>query len=131
MEARAQARHIARHAEQGSPVVDLIRGKHAARGRTRHACALRRRQASEPVGKVLASAMRRTRTNNIDLDPDDLVVAAQHSSTKARPLKRIRPRAQGRAYRDAQAHQPHHRGRSPTPGSVGRAGEEGAVADGC
>ena len=53
--------------------------------------------AAEPLSKVVASAAANAE-NNLDLDPDTLVVAAAFAD-EGPTLKRIRPRAQGRAYR--------------------------------
>lgn len=53
--------------------------------------------ASEPVGKVLASAVANA-VNNHQMQADDLVVTAAYVD-EGPTLKRIRPRAQGRAYR--------------------------------
>jgi large subunit ribosomal protein L22 len=53
--------------------------------------------ASEPVGKVLASAIANAE-NNKSLDRRDLVVAQAYVD-EGPTLKRFRPRAQGRAYR--------------------------------
>jgi large subunit ribosomal protein L22 len=53
--------------------------------------------ASEPVGKVLDSAIANA-TNNHAMDPRTLVVAAAYVD-EGPTMKRIRPRAQGRAYR--------------------------------
>jgi len=53
--------------------------------------------AAEPLFKVVASAAANAE-NNLDLDPDTLVVAAAFAD-EGPTLKRIRPRAQGRAYR--------------------------------
>jgi large subunit ribosomal protein L22 len=53
--------------------------------------------ASEPVGKVLASAVANAE-NNKDLDRRTLVVAQAYVD-EGPTLKRFRPRAQGRAYR--------------------------------
>ena len=53
--------------------------------------------AAEPLFKVVASAAANAE-NNLDLDPDTLVVAAAYAD-EGPTLKRIRPRAQGRAYR--------------------------------
>jgi large subunit ribosomal protein L22 len=53
--------------------------------------------AAEPVYKVIASAAANAE-NNLDINRDTLVVA--HLTADEGPtLKRIRPRAQGRAYR--------------------------------
>ena len=53
--------------------------------------------ASDQVAKVLASAMANAE-NNLDLDPDTLWVKNAYAD-EGPTLKRIRPRAQGRAYR--------------------------------
>lgn len=53
--------------------------------------------AAEPLFKVVASAAANAE-NNLDLDPDTLVVTAAYAD-EGPTLKRIRPRAQGRAYR--------------------------------
>jgi large subunit ribosomal protein L22 len=53
--------------------------------------------ASEPVAKVLASAIANAE-HNFSLDPDSLIVS--HAYVDEGPtLKRFQPRAQGRAYR--------------------------------
>ena len=53
--------------------------------------------ASEPVAKVLASAIANAE-HNFSLDPDTLFVS-QAFVDEGPTLKRFRPRAQGRAYR--------------------------------
>src|ERR1700710_369067 len=53
--------------------------------------------ASEPVAKVIASAAANAQNNN-GLDPATLVVATVYADDGP-TAKRIRPRAQGRAYR--------------------------------
>src|SRR4051812_46803072 len=53
--------------------------------------------ASEPVAKVLASAIANAE-NNFSLDPETLVVTRAYVD-EGPTLKRFRPRAQGRAYR--------------------------------
>jgi large subunit ribosomal protein L22 len=53
--------------------------------------------ASEPIAKVLASAVANAE-NNFGLDPDTLVVSRAYVD-EGPTLKRFRPRAQGRAYR--------------------------------
>jgi large subunit ribosomal protein L22 len=76
-------------------VVDLIRYLP-----TDEALALLRyapQAASEPVLKVVASAVANAE-HNLRLDPAALVVSAAYVD-EGPTLKRIRPRAQGRAYR--------------------------------
>jgi large subunit ribosomal protein L22 len=53
--------------------------------------------ASEPVRKVLASAIANAE-NNFSLDPESLIVSRAYVD-EGPTLKRFRPRAQGRAYR--------------------------------
>jgi len=53
--------------------------------------------ASEPVAKVLASAIANAE-NNLSLDPETLFVSRAYVD-EGPMLKRFRPRAQGRAYR--------------------------------
>ena len=53
--------------------------------------------ASEPVAKVLASAIANAE-HNFELDPDTLFVSRAFVD-EGPTLKRFRPRAQGRAYR--------------------------------
>jgi large subunit ribosomal protein L22 len=53
--------------------------------------------ASEPVAKVLASAIANAE-HNFQLDPETLVISRAYVD-EGPTLKRFRPRAQGRAYR--------------------------------
>ncbi len=53
--------------------------------------------ASEPIAKVLASAIANAE-HNFSLDPDTLIVSRAYVD-EGPTLKRFRPRAQGRAYR--------------------------------
>ena len=76
-------------------VIDLVRGKSVA-----EALDILRwapQDASEPVAKVIASAAANAQ-NNDGLDPATLVVATIHADGGP-TAKRIRPRAQGRAFR--------------------------------
>ncbi len=95
MEARAQARYVRVTPMKARRVVDLIRGRSAAEAQAilRYAP----QAASEPVGKVLDSAIANA-TNNHDLQADKLVVAEARID-EGPTMKRFRPRAQGRAYR--------------------------------
>ena len=95
MEARAQARYIRVTPMKARRVVDLIRGLDAA-----EAQAILRfapQAASEPVGKVLDSAIANAEHNH-QLDPNKLYIAQAYVD-EGPTLKRFRPRAQGRAYR--------------------------------
>jgi large subunit ribosomal protein L22 len=76
-------------------VIDLVRGKSVA-----DALDILRwapQAASEPVAKVIASAAANAQNNN-GLDPATLVVATVYADGGP-TAKRIRPRAQGRAFR--------------------------------
>ena len=95
MEAKAQARYIRVTPQKARRVVDLIRGRQA--GEAVAVLEFAPQAASEPVGKVLDSAIANA-TNNFNLDPDTLVVREAYVD-EGPTLKRFRPRAQGRAYR--------------------------------
>src|SRR5918997_5098773 len=93
--ARATARFVRVTPMKARRVVDLIRYLP-----TEEALALLRyapQSASEPVLKVVASAVANAE-HNMRLDPTALVVSAAYVD-EGPTLKRIRPRAQGRAYR--------------------------------
>jgi large subunit ribosomal protein L22 len=93
--ALAQARHVRMTPMKTRRVVDLIRGMRAD-----EALAILKfapQAASEPVGKVLASAVANAE-NNKQLDPATLWVSQAYVD-EGPTLKRFRPRAQGRAYR--------------------------------
>ena len=94
MESRASARFVRVTPMKARRVVNLIRGLSA-----REAQAVLRfadQAASEPVGKVLKSAMANAQ-NNQNVDPTTLYVAEAFVD-EGPTMKRIRPRAQGRAY---------------------------------
>jgi len=93
--ALAQARYVRMTPRKCRRVVDLVRGLPV-----REALDLLRfapQTASEPVGKVLASAVANAEQNR-RLDPRGLVVSQAYVD-EGPTLKRFRPRAQGRAYR--------------------------------
>ena len=93
--ATAIARYVGISASKARRVIDLVRGK-----RVEEALDILRwapQQASEPVAKVIASAAANAQ-NNEGLDPSTLVVAAIYAD-EGPTAKRIRPRAQGRAFR--------------------------------
>jgi large subunit ribosomal protein L22 len=93
--ARASARYVRMAPMKVRRVVDLIRGMEA-----REALAVLQfapQAASEPVAKVLASAVANAEHNQ-QLDPESLVVAVAYVD-EGPTLKRFRPRAQGRAFR--------------------------------
>ncbi|TNY38810.1 50S ribosomal protein L22 [Thermomonospora catenispora] len=95
MEARAQARYVRVTPRKARRVVDLIRGLPAAEAQT--VLRFAPQAASEPVGKVLASAIANAE-HNFNLAKDSLVVSRAWVD-EGPTLKRFRPRAQGRAYR--------------------------------
>ena len=95
MEARAQARYVRVTPMKARRVVDLIRGIPAAQAQS--VLRFAPQAVSETVGKVLDSAIANA-TNNFNLDPEGLVVSAAYVD-EGPTMKRIRPRAQGRAYR--------------------------------
>lgn len=93
--ASATARFVRVTPMKARRVLDLVRGKDAEQ-----ALAILRfapQAASEPVAKVLASAIANAQ-NNLGLDPRTLVVSEAYAN-EGPTMKRIQPRAQGRAYR--------------------------------
>jgi large subunit ribosomal protein L22 len=95
MEARAQARYVRVTPQKARRVVDLIRGMVAADAQS--VLKFAPQAASEPIGKVLDSAIANA-TNNLNLDPTTLVIS-QAFIDEGPTMKRFRPRAQGRAFR--------------------------------
>ncbi len=95
MEARAQARYSRVAPRKARRVVDLIRGLPAAEAQS--VLRFAPQAASEPVGKVLASAIANAE-HNVGVDSDTLWVRRVWVD-EGPTLKRYRPRAQGRAYR--------------------------------
>jgi large subunit ribosomal protein L22 len=93
--ARAIARHVRVSPMKARRVVNLVRGLPAREALT--VLQFAPQSASEPVYKVLASAIANAE-NNERLDPDSLLVAECYVD-EGPTLKRFRPRAQGRAYR--------------------------------
>lgn len=95
MEARACARNVRVSPMKARRVVDLIRGMGAQDALVTLQFAPQ--AASEPVGKVIASAVANAVHNN-QMQAGDLVISAAYVD-EGPTMKRIRPRAQGRAYR--------------------------------
>jgi large subunit ribosomal protein L22 len=93
--ARASARYVRVTPQKARRVVDLIRGMPAAEAQA--VLRFAPQSASEPVGKVLDSAIANAEHNH-DLDPRSLVITEAYVD-EGPTLKRFRPRAQGRAYR--------------------------------
>ena len=91
----ARASHVRVTPMKARRIIDLIRNKPA-----QDALAMLRfapQAASEPVAKVLASAIANAE-NNFSLDPESLIISRAYVD-EGTTLKRFRPRAQGRAYR--------------------------------
>jgi large subunit ribosomal protein L22 len=95
MEARAQARYVRVTPMKARRVIDLIRGMNATDAQA--VLRFAPQAASEPIGKVLDSAIANA-TNNHAMDARVLVVSEAFVD-EGPTMKRIRPRAQGRAYR--------------------------------
>src|SRR5258708_10122454 len=93
--ARAVAKHVGISPTKARRVVNLGRGLPAKDALT--VLQFATQSASEPVYKVLASAIANAE-NNERLDPDSLLVSEAFVD-EGPTLKRFRPRAQGRAYR--------------------------------
>jgi len=92
---RAIARHVRISPNKARRVINLVRGLPAKEALT--VLQFAPQAASEPVYKVLASAIANAE-NNERLDPDALLVSAAFVD-EGPTLKRFRPRAQGRAFR--------------------------------
>ncbi|MFM1825603.1 MAG: hypothetical protein RLZZ37_238 [Actinomycetota bacterium] len=95
MESRASARFVRITPMKARRVVNLIRGLSAREAQA--VLKYAEQAASETVGKVLNSAMANAK-NNLNVDPATLYVAEAFVD-EGPTMKRIRPRAQGRAYR--------------------------------
>ncbi len=95
MEARAKARYVRVTPRKARRVVDLIRGMPADQAQATLAFAPQ--SASDPIGKVLASAIANA-SHMSHLDASSLVVSRAWVD-EGPTLKRFRPRAQGRGYR--------------------------------
>lgn len=95
MEARAYLRGLRMSPSKVKVLLDLIRGKDTelALATLRHTP----RAASEPVGKLLKSAMANAE-NNHSMDVNHLYVA-ECFVTPGPTMKRVMPRAQGRAFK--------------------------------
>lgn len=100
MEAMAKARYIRVTPQKARRVVNLIRGKHA-----NEALAILKfapQGASEPVSKVVASAIANARViadrDSVALNEDKLFITEAFVD-EGPTMKRFRPRAQGRGFR--------------------------------
>ena len=95
MEAKAIVRNVRMTPRKMKLLCDLIRGKDA-----NTAMAIIQntpKAASEVMAKLLKSAMANAE-NNFDMNGDDLYVKEAHVAPGP-IMKRVRPRAQGRAFR--------------------------------
>jgi large subunit ribosomal protein L22 len=91
----AKASHVRVTPMKARRVVDLIRNMPAQQALS--VLKFAPQAASEPVAKVLASAIANAE-HNFQLDPESLIVSRAYVD-EGPTLKRFRPRAQGRAYR--------------------------------
>jgi large subunit ribosomal protein L22 len=99
VESIARVRHIRVTPQKARRIVDLVRGKKAT-----EALAILKfapQSASEPVYKLVAAAIANARVKadkeNTYLDEQDLVIAKAFVD-EGTTLKRMQPRAQGRAF---------------------------------
>ena len=95
MEAKAQATYIRISPRKVKIVLDLIRNKPVDEAQA--IVKFTPKAACEPIGKLLKSAIANAE-NNYNMDKKHLYVA-QAMVCPGPIMKRIRPRAQGRAYR--------------------------------
>ena len=95
MEARAELKYARISARKAKIVLDLIKGKevHEALAILKYT----NKAASPMVSKILKSAIANA-TNNHSMNENKLVVAEAYAN-QGPTMKRISPRAQGRAYR--------------------------------
>jgi large subunit ribosomal protein L22 len=95
MRVKAQARFVRQSPYKVRRVLDLVRGLpvHEAE----HVLRLTQRGATEPINKVLKSAVANAEHNHA-LDAEELHVAEAYAD-EGPTLKRFRPRARGRAAR--------------------------------
>ena len=95
MEAKAYLRDLRISPRKVSIVLDLIRNKDVATAAG--ILANTPKAASLPVAKLLKSAIANAENNN-GMNKDNLYIAACYAD-KGPTMKRVQPRAQGRAYR--------------------------------
>ena len=91
----ARASHVRVTPMKARRVIDLIRDMPAQEALS--VLKFAPQAASEPIAKVLASAIANAE-HNFQLDPESLVISRAYVD-EGPTLKRFRPRAQGRAYR--------------------------------
>lgn len=95
MEAKAKVTHVRISPRKVQVVLDLIRNQPVDKAMA--ILKFTSKSATEPLAKLLKSAMANAE-NNFNMDPKRLYVASCHVAPGP-TLKRIRPRAQGRAFR--------------------------------
>jgi large subunit ribosomal protein L22 len=93
MEARAVARHVRLSARKARLVVDAIRGMNV--NDALRIVRLSKKKAARPILKTLESAIANAE-DVYDIDVDELYVV-QATADMGRSLRRLRPRAYGRA----------------------------------
>lgn len=93
MKVKAQARYVRQSPYKVRRVLDLVRGLPVPEAV--HVLRLTPRGATEPVAKVLNSAIANAEHNHA-LDSEELVIAEAFAD-EGPTLKRFRPRARGRA----------------------------------
>ena len=91
----AKASHVRVTPMKARRVIDLIRDMPAQQALS--VLKFAPQAASEPIAKVLASAIANAE-HNFSLDPESLVISRAYVD-EGPTMKRFRPRAQGRAYR--------------------------------
>jgi large subunit ribosomal protein L22 len=95
MKVRAQAKYVRQSPYKVRRVLDLVRGLPVEEAE--HVLRLTSRGATEPVSKVLRSAVANAEHNHA-LDADELIVSEAFAD-EGPTLNRYRPRARGRATR--------------------------------
>lgn len=95
MKVKAQAKYIRESPFKVRRVLDLVRGMPV--GEAQLMLGHLNRGASQPVAKVLASAVANAE-HNFALDADELIVAEAYAD-EGPTMRRFRPRARGRATR--------------------------------
>ena len=93
MEARAVAKYVRMSTRKARLVIDVIRGKNV--NDALRIVRLSTKKAALPIRKTLESAIANAE-NNFDVDVDELYVV-KATADMGRALRRLRPRAYGRA----------------------------------
>jgi large subunit ribosomal protein L22 len=97
MEARAKARHVRVSARKARIVVDLVRGQSVEKGI--ETLRLSTKAVARPIEKIVVSAMHNLAGQfEHPVEPSEMKIK-EIFVNEGRTMYRIRPRAQGRAYR--------------------------------